>query len=135
MASARASLMGVRLQVLLVITSPPVGETVNFFRESALQAFGTKTRKTRLRRFVFSFSRQSVSGTARAVSHKRMHESHCGLQKTPFYLHETGARVNKHFREYNDFSTICGMSEAFVNPYFRHAFVTLRPSPERDGAG
>src|ERR1043165_8980802 len=37
MASARANVMGVRLQVLLVITSPPVGETVNFL-ESALQA-------------------------------------------------------------------------------------------------
>src|SRR3712207_608406 len=33
MANARASEMGVRLQVLLVITSPPVGETVNFLRE------------------------------------------------------------------------------------------------------
>src|SRR5438477_4631322 len=35
MASAKDNVMGVRLQVLLVITSPPVGETVNFQRKRA----------------------------------------------------------------------------------------------------
>jgi hypothetical protein len=58
-----------------------------------------------------------------------------GFKRTPLYLHETGARVNKHFREFNDFSTICGMSDAFVNPYFRHPFVMPRPTRARDDAG
>jgi hypothetical protein len=39
--------------------------------------------------------------------------------KDPLFLHETGARVNKHYREFNDFSTICGKKPTFVNPYFR----------------
>src|SRR5919197_4742230 len=104
MASARASVMGVRLQVLLVITSPPVGETVSF-RESALQAFCSKTLT---RRVFFYLSRQPVSERPARCLIKIRHESHCGLQKTSLYLHETAPHVNKHFREFNDFSTICG---------------------------
>src|ERR1700760_619866 len=104
MASAKASVMGVRLQVLLIITSPPVGETVNFQRKRATSLYP----KTRMRRFVIFFFSSIRLRAARAVSHQRRHERHCGLQMTPFLLHETRSRVNKHLREFNDFSTICG---------------------------
>src|ERR671932_1704561 len=123
MASARASVMGVRLQVLLVITSPPVGETVNF-RESALQAFCSKTLT---RRVFFYLSRQPVSERPARCLIKSRHESHCGLQKTSLYLHETAPHVNKHFREFNDFSTICGRA--------RRLSTLFRPLPRgADGA-
>src|SRR5215212_9977318 len=81
MASARASEMGVRLQVLLVITSPPVGETVNFLRERAASLSALRLQKTRLRRFVLVFSRQSVSGIARAVSHKSRLRATVGFKR------------------------------------------------------
>jgi hypothetical protein len=37
--------------------------------------------------------------------------------KDSVFLHEMGARVNKHFLEFNDFSTICGKTPLLVNPF------------------
>jgi hypothetical protein len=78
----------------------------------------------------FFFFSPTRLGIARAVSHKSRHESHCGLQKTSLYLHESGPRVNKHLGEFNDFSTICGKSDPFVNPYFSTLFCDRRGLPE-----
>src|SRR5215212_6469042 len=69
MATARASEMGVRLQVLLVITSPPVGETVNFLRERAASLSALRLQKTRLRRFdLMFFSPIRLGNSPRGVS-------------------------------------------------------------------
>jgi hypothetical protein len=73
----------------------------------------------------FFFFSPTRLGIARAVSHKSRHESHCGLQKTSLYLHESGPRVNKHLGEFNDFSTICGKSALLSTLIFRHFFVTV----------
>jgi hypothetical protein len=93
-------------------------------RESALQAFRSKTLS---RRLFFYLSRQPVSEWPARYLIKIWYESHCGLQKTSLYLHETAAHVNKDFGEFNDFSTICGTATRFVNPFFRPR-QTGRPS-------
>jgi hypothetical protein len=96
MASAKASEMGVRLQVLLVITSPPVGETVNFL-ESALQVSGTKTRKTRFETtcFFLFLANPSQEQPARYLIKEGMRAT-VGF-KRPRFIYTKRARVSINF--------------------------------------
>jgi hypothetical protein len=115
MASAKASVMGVRLQILLVITSPPVGETVSFSEKARHKSLLKDSHETFCG---FLYSRQPVSGQPARSLIKEGMSATVGFKDLVF-LHETRSRVNKHLRKFNDFSTICGKRGTLVNLYFQ----------------
>src|ERR1051325_7748419 len=67
MGRAKGGGRGVRLQVLLVITSPPVGETVNFLRERAASLVVQGLGRLALETIVFFFFSPTRLSIARAV--------------------------------------------------------------------